>query len=406
MDKRPLISPPFRWVAIFGGLICLFSYWLFKNYAFYPVERDLGPNATVRFTPYHTAGELLKLNKTEIEHYRDLKKLNLPIENVDTILLAAKPGHINQQKLDQLLKWVEAGGHLYYWVNRKTETDTDKLLNHLDAALIKDKSSEEDQEIESLLELGEEVLPMLGDLKIPEQEPVIVTIDKMDTKIKVGFNPTWHLLDYSGNAYYFTENDDDKDHILQYWIGEGSINLMSDMNIWHNSNIKNHDNGFFLNSMVTSGKNQTVWFIFGGEHESALNKLKKHAIPLFWIGLAFIIFWLWREIPRLGPKLKLNLYQRRNIGEHIKASSQLRWQQRQSPQWLQSHAKKIFKKAALRNPAFSNMTKLQQIDWLSNVAAVDKSKLEFLYDQTMLDQFKEVQFLELMHELQQLKNRL
>lgn len=406
MDKQPLISPPFRWVAIFGGISCIFLLWLFQVYGFFPIERDLGPNATVRFTPFHTAGELFKNNKAEVTHHRDLKRLNQPIEDVDVIFLAAKPGHINQNKLDKLLQWVKAGGHLYYWANRKTESDTDKLLNHLDAALIKDKAAEQDQDVEDLLELGEEVLPMLGGLSRSKQEHAIVTVNNVDTEIKVGFNPVWHLLDYSGDGYYFTKEDQDKDHIIQYWIGEGSINLLSDMDIWHNSNIKDHDNGFFLLTMVPKSDDLNIWFVFGGEHESALNKLKKHAIPLFWIGLAFIIFWFWREIPRLGPKLKLNLYQRRNISEHIQASSQLRWQQNQAHQWLRSQAKVILKKASLRNPSFANLSQTQQIDWLSSVASVDKLNIVFLYDQSLLEQFKEFQFLELMHELQKLKNRL
>ncbi|NVJ66509.1 MAG: hypothetical protein HWE16_08460 [Gammaproteobacteria bacterium] len=404
MDKRPLISPPFRWVAFLGGIFCALLFWFFQIYGYYPVERDLGPSATVRFTPYHTAGELLKLDDTQVEHHRDLKKLNQPIAEVDTIVLSAKPGHINQQKLDNLLDWVESGGHLFYWANRKTETDTDLLLNHLDATLFKDNIAEKDKEVEDLIDIGKEVLPMLGELKKSEQKASIIQIDEMDTDIEVGFNPAWHLSDYSGEAYYFS--DDEKDHMLQYWFDNGSITIMSDMDVWTNANIADHDHGFFLKSMIAQGSDQNVWFMFGGEHETAMNKLKKQAMPLFWVGLLFLVLWLWRQIPRMGPKLSLNLYQRRNIGEHINASSQLRWQLKQLPQWLDSQAKIIFKQAAIRNPGFANLSQQEQINWLATIGSIDKTQLTYLYDHSQLSHFKEAQFLELMHQLQQLKSRL
>ncbi len=404
MDKKPLISPPFRWVAILGGIFCLLLFWFFQVFGYYPVERDLGPAAKVRFTPYHTAGELLKLNGTTVVHYRDLKNLNGSIENVSTIILSAKPGHINKDKLDILLKWVRSGGNLFYWANRKTETDTDILLNHLNADLIKDEIAAEDKEVEDLIDIGKEVLPMLGELEKSEQKASNIQIDGMDTNISVGFDPVWHLSDYSGDAYYFSQ--DEKDHILQYFIGDGSIWIMSDMNVWTNANIPDHNHGFFLTSMIAQGEEQVVWFMFGGEHESAMSKLKKQATPLFWIGLLLLIFWLWRQIPRLGPKLSLNLYQRRNISEHIAASSQLRWQLKQLSQWIDCQAKIIFKQAAIRNPSFSHMSQQEQIQWLAIVSSVDKTQLTYLYDQSQLAQFKEAQFLELMHQLQQLKNRL
>ncbi len=404
MSNQTLISPPFRWVAILGGVACLLAYWFFSVYGYYPVQRDIGPTAEIRFTPYHTAGKLLQLEETNVSHHRNLKLLNQPIIDVDTIVLAVKPGHINQKKLDNLIDWVKSGGHLFYWANRKTETDNDRLLNYLNAELIKDKIAEKDKEVEDLLELGQEVLPMLGELQASKQKPSIIQIENIDTNIQVGFNPTWHLLDYSGDAYYFAE--DDKDHLLQYLFNDGSITIMSDMNVWNNANIADHEHGFFLKSMVPSGANNNVWFMFGGDHESALNKITKYAKPLFWLGLLFLVFWLWRQIPRVGPKLELNLYQRRNIGEHINASAQLRWQQKQTQQWLQSQAKKIFKQASIRNPGFSSYSREEQIAWLATIGSVDKDKLNYLYDQAPLEPMKELQFLELMHQLQQLKNRL
>ncbi len=404
MSKKELITPPFRWFALFGGVFCILTFWYFQVYGIFPVEKNLGSSATVRFTPYHTAGKLLELNNTKVEHYRNLKALNQPFIEADTIVLSAKPGHINPEKLDVLLKWVDAGGSLFYWANRKSETDTDLLLNHLDAGLVKDQVAEQDKEVEDLLDLGKEVLPMLGDLKRNEEQATSIQIADLETNIKVGFNPTWHLYDYSGNAYYYT--DDDKDHLLQYLIGDGQIFLMSDMNIWNNANIDDHDHGFFLQSMIMSGADQGVWFMFGGEHESAFNKLRKQAMPLFWIGLLFLVLWLWRQIPRVGPKLSLNLYQRRNIGEHIAASSQLRWQLKQLPQWVANQRKIIFKHAAIRNPGFSQLSQEEQMSWLATVGSVDRKQLAYLYDHSGLNEFKELQFLELMDQLQKLKSRL
>ncbi|MRX28139.1 DUF4350 domain-containing protein [Kangiella sp. HZ709] len=404
MSKKELITPPFRWVALFGGVFCILTFWYFQVYGIFPVEKNLGSSATVRFTPYHTAGKLLELNNTKVEHYRNLKALNQPFIEADTIVLSAKPGHMNPEKLDVLLKWVDAGGSLFYWANRKSETDTDLLLNHLDAGLVKDQVAEQDKEVEDLLDLGKEVLPMLGDLKRNEEQATSIQIADLETNIKIGFNPTWHLYDYSGNAYYYT--DDDKDHLLQYLIGDGQIFLMSDMNIWNNANIDDHDHGFFLQSMIMSGADQDVWFMFGGEHESAFNKLRKQAMPLFWIGLLFLVLWLWRQIPRVGPKLSLNLYQRRNIGEHIAASSQLRWQLKQLPQWVANQRKIIFKHAAIRNPGFSQLSQEEQMSWLATVGSVDRKQLTYLYDHSGLNEFKELQFLELMHQLQKLKSRL
>ncbi len=403
-NDKPLISPPFRWIAIFGGAFCLLMFILFKFYGFYPTEIDLGPTAKVRYTPYHTAGELLKLERVEVEHFRDLKKLNEPLQNLDVLIVSAKPGHINEKRFKTLTDWVEDGGQLIYWVNRKTETENDPLLNYLNAHLFKDEIASKDKEIEEILEIGQEVLPQLGHLIKYQRKPIKLQLEGLNTDILVGFDPSWHLRDYSGDAYYFS--NEEKDHALHYYLGEGTITLLSDMNFWLNPNIAEHDHGFFLQQLLSPQAGMRVWFMFGGEHESALSKLQKQAMPLFWIFLLFLVLWLWRQIPRLGPKRELNLQQRRNIAEHIGASSQLRWQQQQITQWLEIQAKIINKKASIRNPAFSQLEQTEQINWLAQIGSVEPQQLTYLYQQQLSLELNETQFLELMHQLQQLKNRL
>lgn len=406
MSKTPIISTPYKWVLGLGLIVAVLLFIFSQFYGFFKVTKDLGPSAEVRFTPFHTAGLLATSRNSKVEHFRDLKKLERSLDTVDTVLIAAKPGHINDKKFKHLKKWIKDGGHLIYWVNREEESQNDVILSEVNAVLLKDKTAEADQDLERFFKISRSVLPQFGNFGEINHKASTITINPINTDIKVSFNPIWHLADYSGNALYFTDEYAEKEHILEYPIGKGSITLMSDINFWLNPNIQKHDHGFFFINFLEPKNNKVIWFMYGGEHESALSKLKKLAMPFFWVGLLFLGLWLWRQIPRLGPQLTLNTQQRRRFSEHIRSSAQLRWQQKQQAQWLNNLQKSIHKTARLRNPSFDKLTDIEKQQWLSEITSVDPNQIAYLYQHPDSENFTESQFLELMHALQTLKNSL
>lgn len=401
-NPKAMLSPPFKVVSVVGAIVCFLVWLTLKYYGFYPVERDLGPTAEVRFTPFFAAGKLLELNQKEVLHARDLKLLDqASLHTIDSIIIAAQPGHLSTQRFVKLKQWIEDGGHLIYWVNKQGKQNADPILDLLSTELIEDEIAMEDKKVEKLFKIGQDVMPELSELLKTQREPVTLTFNSPNTDIKVAFDPAWYMYDYSEQAETFSE--DGIDHLLQYQWGKGKISLVSDMQYWLNPNIAQHDHAYFLQVLIADAQN--IHFLYAASHESVLNKLNKLAKPALY-GLLLLVFVLiWRAIPRLGPVITLNLHQRRTLDEHINASAKLRWHQGQQQQWLDNLLQEIHKTANLRNPTFLTMNKEQQLDWLSHISELPVEAIEPLYKDDV-SQLSEAEFLQLMHNLQILQAKL
>jgi hypothetical protein len=112
LGEKRMKKPAWIITSIALAVIALSTWYFLAHYQQVVKERDLPPTGEARYNPFYALKLSLRAMGQRVEtHARvDLKSLNL--KSGDTLLLYSPPNGLSETELDQLLKWVEGGGHL------------------------------------------------------------------------------------------------------------------------------------------------------------------------------------------------------------------------------------------------------------------------------------------------------
>ncbi|RKZ39918.1 MAG: hypothetical protein DRQ41_10020 [Gammaproteobacteria bacterium] len=341
------------------GVIIYIGYWLYTHFEIITEEVEVGFRGKARDNPLLAAERLLTRMGTSATTVQSLSDSDLGLG--DTLVLLQYDTSLDDEQTQELINWVDSGGHLIIAHNRSREAqkDTSQPNNFVfeEISVTQHQNGLDENEIAPPTEF------IWGQYRL-----------------QVAFNPN----DYLENEHYPAEkiSDDYGTHLLSYYYGAGILSVLSDLEFIENDKISEYDHAQFLWQLVNFDRVITrVWLLrtYMGSHKSE---------PSLWIllwqnlwtmiisGILLLLFWLWAASRRFGPLLPVPPKTRRRLLEHIEASGHFLWRQHQTTLLRYSAVQALLKRLESVHPDWVRLSHTQLSQRLAEVCGLPAEEIE------------------------------
>lgn len=369
-------------VAILLFAVTALGVWLYQN-LIYETEyvQTQGYSSEARENSFLAAERLLNRLDREAHSVRKVSQLPTELDPADSLILSTPGYALSSKQVDDLLAWVEQGGHLLLATYRTYDLDADSGVNKLFDYLglsVDTWSDADDEETEEIKEI----------FGFEEEQPDTITLPNITEPLKVRFYSRYFLQDADGNAAWAI-SDRSGTRLLHYQQGQGAITVLSELRLFQNRRLARHDHANLLWQLVQLNDNTgagTVWLQYAPQVASLLELLWRNAwMPLLGLTLTLIAI-LWAANRRLGPKLLSRSEARRSLLEHIQASGRFLWRQKDRATLLSAVRQRTQQALRRRHPHWRTLDIPAQAEHLARLLDLPKAEIEAaLADNTISD---------------------
>jgi len=233
---------------------------------------------------------------------------------VDKLLKSKQPGTLlmrynaqieTKERFEKIMSWMKSGGHLILEINAalypKEGTTKVGLLKEFGVSLKRNSIFFEDIDNSTTL------------VQIYENG------DEFETDFLSVFT-----IDVENLRYIVKADDKNGTHLVEFKVGDGSITLLSDINIWRNRGIAEHDHAALLVEILGRSPGH-IDIIAAISMPSLLELIWKNG-KWFCVSLALLIaFYLWSLFEKFGPTMEKVDTSRRSLIEHLDAAAKFDW---------------------------------------------------------------------------------
>jgi hypothetical protein len=276
-----------------GGL----ALWLSQHLIQRSEEVYTGIGEAARRNPFYAADRLLTRLDRTVHSVRRLDELPDPPNPADTVFIAIPTYALSAAASQRLLDWVQEGGHVLIGVQHEYQPGQglDHLLNALQVRSHRAEAT--------------------------TQEPVPVLLHQATPPLQVRFQSAL-LLNYA------------------LWLplrwGRGRITLLTDLSLFDNHRLVDHDHAEFLWALLEQNPGGAIWLQYRQLTPSLAQLLWQHAwMPLLGLILTLLAA-LWHYSRRLGSVLVPRASEPRRLVDHLQASSRFLWRHGAGPMLLQA----------------------------------------------------------------------
>ena len=318
----------------------------------------------------------------------------------DTILLLdTKRTTLSKKKIDQLIQWVESGGHLITKANKDEETSDKKKKNnkhkvsrdplqkrlgiHVSSGGFLNELDDTLDEFEEITDKARDELDKAqGDTDNKKIDYPTISLNGVAKKLTLRDN--WFRPITVDEAHQDNTEEiklDGNNYMIRQRLGDGMVTLMSDMKFIENKKLGTADHAEILWYLVhglhpSLNQPKAVWLIHNDEMPPLWALLWKYAWELI-ISLTLLsIAWLLKNTQRFGPLIPKAEEDRRSLTEHITSSGHFYWKNNKRKQLLESSRQALMQRLAQVYPGWSQRSKQEQIDM---IAEQSKHEPETLY---------------------------
>lgn len=384
--------------AVVIALIIMVGIFLFINIESYQEEIYVGEGAEVDSQRFLALQNHLANYNTEVVVADDYTKLFSsssfnPIypDARDTIILTESEVVISQALSNDILSWVNSGGHIIVSLiseNSASTFSTNYLLKELGV-----QTKEFDQE---LIKKDEE-----GNVNSSNVPTMVNTEDygeievNVDDRIYIELVKPEEILFSKG---ILPDQQPQQPTIVQLAFGEGLVTLMSDVYVWNNYQISDYDNLFFIHQLIEYGNKV---FVFQQREPIMWHHLiPKYSPSFYWILLFVASLSAWFFGSRFGAIKVVNDTVVTYFSQHIRAAGQFYWMNGQQDKLLAGARHQLVDEISVRLSK-TNPTEEQIVEALAKLSNWPKEKI-YLFVFTK-NKVNETQFIQIMQGLQQLR---
>lgn len=338
------------WVSLL--LVCLFGAGAF--YAWHkaiPYEEviDRGPSPEALANTYLAGEQFLRQQGMVVEHANSLERLATLPSKGNSLLLLGERSNMSPRQVEQLLDWTKAGGHLLLVAEALWDEETGKsgdLL--LDRLHIHQVLSDE----------SDEPAPARNKQPAKKNAPDLTKlyVDNETAPAYFSFDTDFNLIDPRHLAQ-FSANSANSSHLMQLNLGNGRVTVITDSDLWKNSNIGKHDNAWLLWYL---GQGTAVTLLFNSDVDDLLTLLIRYFPQAMVALIALIGLALWHVGMRQGPIQAPAPKARRQLQEHLNASADFLLRHNGQGTLLHALQRDILRAARRRHPGFEHLDNTQQ----------------------------------------------
>jgi len=133
-----------------------------------------------------------------------------------------------------------------------------------------------------------------------------------------------YTIDVGSSDYTVKAGDENGTHLVEFRVGEGSITMMSDIQLWYNRNIAENDHAALL--MEVLGRNPGMLDIITEISMPSLIEIIWTKSKWFCVSLILLIaFYVWSLFEKFGPAQDKIDHSRRSLVEHLDAAAKFDW---------------------------------------------------------------------------------
>lgn len=277
------------------------------------------------------------------------KQMGIPAERHDglasfpdtdtVIVLNTERFSLSDNKITELLNWVDQGGHLI------TRARVD-LENKADAEAETGSETEDRDILQTRLGIS------IGAHELPDDDDLPARIQLPNSSESVGVE-----LDFfngletnakNARAYSLTGAN----WLIQQPQGKGLVTVVSTLDMIENSALDNADHGKFFWYLLQSHNPdyKQVWLVHQDTLPHLFVLLFRHASPVLIVLGLLLLFTFWSLMPRFGALIPEPPPERRRLLDHIQASGQFLWKkQKNGPEQLCEALQKNIQQQAKRH---------------------------------------------------------
>ncbi|MEL7449607.1 MAG: DUF4350 domain-containing protein [Pseudomonadota bacterium] len=379
-------------LIIIGLVLVLFAQfgaWFFDNYN--RVTRDLyvGYRGEARYNDFLAAQRLTEALGLEADSQAGLSPGDWLPPLDDTVVLADNHRTLSYDDIDQLLRWVGAGGNLVAAPLRSGDETVNLLFDELEVAVVNANERAQETQDDGCVEpcttapgtesqgtesQGAESSgtdspgtadeqQATKDNPFPKLRRSTVVVDGRAVHIDRR-QPRLHVesFDVLGSG-----GDELGEFYVRLAYGQGQITLLADTLFSTNRLIGDEDNAAMLVNVIEySGGIGKIWFIYGDSYPGIPALIWKHA-PIAVVACALVLaFFLWRVSRRFGPMLVRPPPGSRSVLEHIRSTGSLLWTTNNPERLAEAARGRVLLTLERQHPGISHSNRDEQVQLIAD----------------------------------------
>lgn len=372
------------------AVVALIAWTAYKNLE-YVEEKDWRPlSGEARDNPLYASRLFLKGMGIPAKTVESLQGLtSLPDTNTVLIIDTARYTQ-REDQFEDMLNWVEAGGHLitrsvsdweFFDPERSTplegsgDTEGEKATDEAeDSESVNHKTSSDPLQQFLHVHTGESI-------PFRQKEYQEIQLAGADKALQIGSDYYQAIeLDHNNDQQGLIQIPlNGKNIIIQQRVNKGMITLVSDLSFIQNYSIDSYDHAEIFWHLVhgnaaAKASPAAVWLI----HSDDMPNLFEIIWNRFWavcimLSIA-LLTWVLRISRRFGPLIPKDDEDRRNLMEHIEASGNYYWKQKQQHVLINSTRSAVQQRLIQRIPGWQAMSNDKQASELAGRLSVSEQQ--------------------------------
>lgn len=390
----------------------------------YSQEIKHGPAPEVDANPYLAAEAFLRQRGLTVEHADDLHQLaSLPPQGHTLLLFSDRQG-MSRAKVRQLMDWTSRGGHLVLvaeelWDEKKAASG-DPLLDPLGIQQFLSEDLEPADATEGKpddKDAASRIPPAAADAQSSAPDPggngetphsdrypelTKLYLPDEQAPAYAGFDTEFHLNDSQNRAHAWA-NSGKATHMLQLFVGEGLVTVLTDAWLWQNRTIDQYDNAWLLWYLTQDSQ---VQLVYRADRDSLARLLLRHFPEALGALALLVLFSLWYHGLRQGPLLAPLSRARRQLEEHLRGSADFQLRHGGQQALLGELQKDIRQRAQRRHPGYERLPLAEQWQLLGRFSRLPPGTIGQLMRPAPPQPLSAAAFTRRVGQLQDLRNRL
>ena len=380
------------WVALAASsaaLVALFFLSCEKR----SIEIPRGYRGEAARNPYLAAQRMLERLGTPVRSHADLSGLSALPPPDATLIVPTSRRALGKARAEELLEWVERGGHLVvvsWQLFDDAKRDPDLILDPIGVRQFLNEARDEKPESEPAPQPPEpapaEPAPLVtrtsavdDEGEPPGPEIARAIFPDRDTALEVEFDPDFRfeLAPESTAAEVFEIADANGAHLVTLRKGRGLVTALTDDYFLTQPLIADWDHAELVYRLAHfEGRAGPVWIVYRDEYPSALTLVLRHAWMVVVSGVVLLALWLWSASRRFGPLAPDPASERRELMEHVRASGRFQWRRGAAKALLAATREALFDRVRERHPTLATAAPAEQAESLAELSGLSRAGVQ------------------------------